>query len=97
VAFNGLADVVFDCVLAVAVQMSSMVGIEIRHVVLVLRRRLGLFERLLAVGMLWAMPRPAGGELDVPFLAIALDHDMVTANAKDVLEYSQSQLWWQTE
>lgn len=97
VAFDGLAYVVFDCVLAVAVQMSSVVGIEFRHVVLVLRRRCCLFERLLAIGMLWIMRHPAGGELDVPFLAIALDHDMVTAYAKDVFEDSQSQLWWQTE
>jgi len=38
----------------------------------------------------------AMGESDVPFLVIALDLDVVAHCAEDVLEYSESQLWWQT-
>jgi hypothetical protein len=84
--------IVSHCVLAVAVEMSSM-----RFCTLVLQRRCWLFERLLAVRMMPGVKlKLTASELDVPFLVVAFDLDVVAHCAEDVFEDSQPQLWWQT-
>lgn len=44
--------------------------------------------------MFGVKPDLAAGELDVVFLVIAIDLDVVADCAEDVFKDSESQLWW---
>ena len=95
VAFDGLASSAGHCVCVVGVLVSPVIGMDGIGRDRVLRRGCLLFERFGAVGVVFGFELDfAAGEVDVPFLVIAFDLDVVAECAEDVFEDSEAQFWW---